>query len=142
MEAFLVSFGLVALAELGDKTQLLALMLASRFHRPLPILAGIFVAVILNHASAALLGYLIGIKLNGPWLRYIIAASFFAVALWAILPEKPDEERPPVSKLGVFGATLVCFSWPSSATRRRSRPPPWPRGFRCGRRCWRARRWR
>ena len=61
-------------------------MLASRFHRPVPILAGILVAVVLNHATAALLGYFVGIKLNGPWMRYIIAASFFAVALWAVLP--------------------------------------------------------
>ncbi|HEX5319524.1 MAG TPA: TMEM165/GDT1 family protein [Stellaceae bacterium] len=109
MEAFLVSFGLVALAELGDKTQLLALMLASRFHRPVPILAGILVAVVLNHATAALLGYFVGIKLNGPWMRYIIAASFFAVALWAVLPEKPEDERPEPSHLGVFGATLCTF---------------------------------
>jgi len=109
MEAFLVSFGLVALAELGDKSQLLALMLASRFHRPLPILAGILVAVLLNHASAAGLGYFVGVRLNGPWLRYVIAASFFAVALWAMLPEKAERDQPEISHLGVFGATLCTF---------------------------------
>src|ERR1700722_4558996 len=93
MEAFLVSFGLVGLAELGDKTQFLALMLASRFHRPLPILAGIFVAVLLNHLASAAVGYFIGVKLNGPWLNWIIAASFFAVAIWAALPEKAEKEE-------------------------------------------------
>src|SRR6185312_11153322 len=110
MEAFFVSFGLVVLAELGDKTQFLALMLASRFHRPLPILAGIFVAVLVNHLASALLGYFVGIKLNGPWLDWIIAASFFAVAIWTILPEKAEEEeRVPTGHLGVFGATLCAF---------------------------------
>jgi Ca2+/H+ antiporter, TMEM165/GDT1 family len=109
MEAFLVSFGLVALAELGDKTQLLALMLASRFHRPVPILAGILVAVLLNHASAAGLGYFVGVSLDGPWMRYVIAASFFAVALWAVLPEKDEGDRPEISHFGVFGATLCAF---------------------------------
>src|SRR5580658_3571333 len=95
MEAFLVSFGLVALAELGDKTQFLALMLASRFHRPLPILAGIFVAVVLNHLASAAVGYFIGAKLDGPWLNWLIAASFFAVAIWAALPEKAEGESLP-----------------------------------------------
>ena len=92
MEAFLVSFGFVALAELGDKTQFLALMLASRFHRPMPILAGILVAVLVNHLASAALGYFLGMKLEGPWLKWIIAASFFAVAIWAVIPEKAEEE--------------------------------------------------
>src|SRR5665213_3686158 len=110
MEAFLVSFGLVALAELGDKTQFLALMLASRFHRPVPILAGIFVAALINHLASAALGYFIGVKLNGPWLRWIIAASFFAVALWAMLPEKDDDGAAVrTGHLGVFGATVCAF---------------------------------
>ncbi|MBV8779653.1 MAG: TMEM165/GDT1 family protein [Alphaproteobacteria bacterium] len=109
MEAFLVSFGLVAVAELGDKTQFLALMLASRFHRPLPILAGIFVAVLINHLASAALGYFVGVKLSGPWLKWIIAASFFAVAIWAIIPEKAEDERVPASRFGVFGATLCAF---------------------------------
>src|ERR1700691_2120881 len=108
MEAFLVSFGLVALAELGDKTQFLALMLASRFHRPLPILAGIFVAVLLNHAASAAIGYFIGVKLNGPWLTWLIAASFFAVGIWAALPEKAETgDDVHTGHFGVFGAT-VC----------------------------------
>jgi putative Ca2+/H+ antiporter (TMEM165/GDT1 family) len=109
MEAFLVSFGLVALAELGDKTQFLALMLASRFRRPVPILAGIFVAVLVNHLASAALGYFLGMKLEGPWLKWIIAASFFAVAIWAVIPEKPEEESIPTSRFGVFGATVVAF---------------------------------
>ncbi|HXO02555.1 MAG TPA: TMEM165/GDT1 family protein [Stellaceae bacterium] len=109
MEAFLVSFGLVALAELGDKTQFLALMLATRFHRPLPILAGIFVAVIFNHLASAAIGYFVGVKLDGPWLKWIIAASFFAVALWAMLPEKEERSNVRLGRFGVFGATLCAF---------------------------------
>lgn len=109
MEAFLVSFGLVALAELGDKTQFLALMLASRFHRPVPILVGIFFAVVVNHLASAALGYFVGVKLDGPWLKWIIAASFFAVAIWAVIPEKPEDESVPIGRLGVFGATFCAF---------------------------------
>lgn len=109
MEAFLVSFGLVALAELGDKTQILALMLASRFHRPAPILAGIFVAVVCNHLASAGLGYLIGVKLDGPWLKWVIAASFFAVAVWALVPEKEDGGPVRTGHLGVFGTTVCTF---------------------------------
>ena len=109
MEAFLVSFGLVALAELGDKTQFLALMLASRFHRPAPILAGILVAVIVNHLASAALGYFVGMRLEGPWLKWVIAASFFAVALWAVIPEKPESETVPIGRFGVFGTTVCAF---------------------------------
>jgi len=109
MEAFLVSFGLVVLAELGDKTQLLALMLATRFQRPVPILAGIFVAVVINHLLSAALGYFLGMKLNGPWLKWIIAASFFAVAIWALLPEKEEDTEVCPGRFGVFGATLISF---------------------------------
>ena len=109
MEAFLVSLGLVFLAELGDKTQFLALMLASRFHRPWTILLGIFAAVLVHHGAAAGIGFLVGIKLNGPWLKWIIAASFFAVAIWAALPEKEGEDETPIGHLGVFGATFCAF---------------------------------
>jgi len=110
MEAFLVSFGLVVLAELGDKTQFLALMLATRFHRPVPILAGIFVAVVFNHLASAALGYFVGMKLEGPWLKWVIAMSFFAVAIWAMLPEKEEEsENVHTGRLGVFGATVCAF---------------------------------
>jgi Ca2+/H+ antiporter, TMEM165/GDT1 family len=109
MEAFLVSFGLVVLAELGDKTQFLALMLATRFHRPVPILAGIFVAVVVNHLASAALGYFIGMRLEGPWLKWVIAASFFAVAVWAMIPEKPESEEVHTGHFGVFGATVCAF---------------------------------
>jgi putative Ca2+/H+ antiporter (TMEM165/GDT1 family) len=109
MEAFFVSFGLVVLAELGDKTQFLALMLATRFHRPVPILAGIFVAVVVNHLASAALGYFIGMRLEGPWLKWVIAASFFAVAVWAMIPEKPEAEEVHTGHFGVFGATVCAF---------------------------------
>src|ERR1700675_4292094 len=106
MEAFLVSLGFVFLAQLGDKTQFLALMLASRFHRPWTIMAGILIAVLVHHGAAAGIGFFVGIQLNGPWLKWIIAASFFAVAIWAAWPEKDGEEQVPVSNLGVFGAAF------------------------------------
>jgi len=109
MEAFLVSFGLVVLAELGDKTQILALMLASRFRRPVPILAGIVVAVLVNHLASAALGYFLGMRLQGQWLKWVIAASFFAVALWAVMPEKQEDEELPNGRLGVFGVTVCAF---------------------------------
>jgi putative Ca2+/H+ antiporter (TMEM165/GDT1 family) len=109
MEAFLVSLGFVFLAELGDKTQFLALMLASRFHRPWTILLGILAAVLVHHGAAAGVGFFVGIKLNGPWLKWIIAASFFAVAIWAALPEKEGEEPTPIGHLGVFGAAFCAF---------------------------------
>lgn len=108
MEAFAVSFGLVALAEMGDKTQLLALLLASRFRRPGPIIAGIFAATLANHAATALIGLLLGFELSGPWLKWVIAASFFAIAIWAYFPDSDQaEERSP--RLGVFGATAIAF---------------------------------
>lgn len=109
MEAFFVSLGLVFLAELGDKTQFLALMLASRFHRPWTILAGILAAVLVHHGAAAGIGFVVGIKLSGPWLNWVIAASFFAVAIWAALPGREDEEKPDIGHLGVFGAAFCAF---------------------------------
>src|SRR5260221_11606434 len=96
MEAFAVSFGLVALAEIGDKTQLLALVLPTRFRRPWPLLAGIFVATLLNHLLASAVGLFVGIAFSGPWLKWVIAASFFAIAIWAFFPARADDEdRPP-----------------------------------------------
>lgn len=109
METFLVSLGFVFLAELGDKTQFLALMLASRFHRPWTIMLGIFVAVLMHHAAAAGVGFFVGINFSGPWLKWIVAASFFAVAIWAALPQKDEADQPPISHLGVFGATFCAF---------------------------------
>ena len=109
MEAFLVSTGVVALAEIGDKTQLLAMILAARFRRPLPIIAGIFAATILNHLVAAYAGSLLGHWLDGPWMRWILGGSFLAVAVWTLFPDKVDDDAGPVSAYGAFTATLIAF---------------------------------
>src|SRR5947209_12515569 len=103
MEALAVSFGLVALAEMGDKTQLLALLLASRFQRPWPIIGGIFTATLGNHLITAAVGLFLGVELNGPWLKWVIAASFFAIAAWAYFPDADDGKECNVPPFGVFG---------------------------------------
>ncbi|MBB3121976.1 TMEM165/GDT1 family protein [Pseudoduganella violacea] len=109
MDAFLISSGIVALAEIGDKTQLLAFCLAAQFRRPLPIVAGIFVATIANHAFAAAVGsWLTG--LFGPdVLRWILGLSFLAMAAWILVPDKIDEDEQPNARYGVFAATVVAF---------------------------------
>lgn len=111
MEALLISTGLVALAEMGDKTQLLALLLAIRFRQPWPIVAGILVATIVNHALAGAVGAWVTSVLGPLWLRWILGLSFFAMAAWMLIPDKIDEEedtgQPP--RLGVFGTTVVAF---------------------------------
>jgi putative Ca2+/H+ antiporter (TMEM165/GDT1 family) len=109
MEAFLVSAGVVALGEIGDKTQLLALLLSARFRKPLPIIAGILVATLANHALAGWLGNLAREALPPDLLRWIVALSFFAVALWALKPDTLEEKEPPASRWGVFGVTVVAF---------------------------------
>jgi putative Ca2+/H+ antiporter (TMEM165/GDT1 family) len=110
MEAFLVSTGVVALGEIGDKTQLLALVLAARFRKPLPIIAGILVATLANHALAGFLGNLFRSFVPSEVLRWLVALSFFAVAVWALRPDKlDDEEPPPATRWGVFGVTVVAF---------------------------------
>jgi putative Ca2+/H+ antiporter (TMEM165/GDT1 family) len=109
MEALAVSFGLVFLAEMGDKTQLLALLLASRFQRPWPIIAGIFAATLANHLITAAVGVFLGVELQGPWLKWVIAASFFAIAVWAFFPDKEDSAERKTPPLGVFGTTTVAF---------------------------------
>ena len=110
MEAFLVSAGVVALGEIGDKTQLLALMLAARFRKPVPIIAGILVATLANHALAGFLGNLVRGWLAPGVLRWVVALSFFAVAAWALKPDTLDDtEPPPVTRWGVFGVTVVAF---------------------------------
>ena len=110
MEAFLVSTGIVALAEMGDKTQLLALLLAARFKRPWPIVWGIFFATVLNHAVAAALGAWITTLISPQTLRWILGASFIAMAVWMLIPDKVDSEadKAPM-RYGVFGTTLVLF---------------------------------
>lgn len=111
MEAFLTSTALVALAEMGDKTQLLAMLLATRFRKPVSIILGIFVATIANHFLAALVGHSIAGVLTQPWFRYAVAGSFIAMALWTLVPDKIDEDAPlkAPSKAGVFVTTLVAF---------------------------------
>jgi putative Ca2+/H+ antiporter (TMEM165/GDT1 family) len=110
MEAFLVSAGVVALGEIGDKTQLLALMLAARFRKPVPIIAGILAATLANHALAGLAGNFARSALPPDVLRWAVATSFFAVALWALKPDTLDEEQTaPMSRWGVFGVTAGMF---------------------------------
>lgn len=109
MEALLTSMLVVALAEIGDKTQLLAIVLATRLKRPLPIIAGIFAATIANHFVAALLGSQAASFLDGLWFRYLVAASFIAMAIWTLVPDKPDSlyDKPP--RFGAFVTTLIAF---------------------------------
>lgn len=111
MEALLTSSALVALAEMGDKTQLLAMLLATRFRKPVPIIFGILVATIANHFLAALVGHSIAGILTQDWFRYAIAISFIAMAAWTLIPDTFDEDEPikAPSKAGVFITTLVAF---------------------------------
>jgi len=110
LESFAVSTAVVALGELGDKTQLLALVLAARYGRPWPIVAGIFVATLANHAMAGWVGNWVRGVLSPDVLRWLLAVSFFAVAAWALKPDKlDDDDAPPASRWGVFGVTLVAF---------------------------------
>ena len=106
----LVSTGVVALAEIGDKTQLLAFILAARFKKPLPIIAGILVATLINHGLAGALGAWITAMVDPSILRWVLGVSFIAMAVWTLIPDKIEEEETEVAlKLGVFGATLVTF---------------------------------
>jgi Ca2+/H+ antiporter, TMEM165/GDT1 family len=109
LEAFLISTGLVAVAEIGDKTQLLAIVLAARFRKPVPIILGILVATILNHGAAAALGFLVGKWLAGPTFQLLVGAGFVAMALWALVPDKEDEASGARTAGGVFLTTLVAF---------------------------------
>ncbi|KZE33882.1 putative Ca2+/H+ antiporter (TMEM165/GDT1 family) [Crenobacter luteus] len=109
MEALLVSTGIVALAEIGDKTQLLALLLAARYRKPAPIVAGIFVATLANHFFAALLGQWITSLLGPDVLRWILGVSFIAMAAWMLIPDKLDDDARVFDRFGVFGATTLAF---------------------------------
>jgi putative Ca2+/H+ antiporter (TMEM165/GDT1 family) len=110
MEPYLVSTLLVALAEMGDRTQLLAIMLASRYRKPIPILLGIFVATIANHSLAALAGFYLSSLLAATWFKYVVAGSFIAMAIWALIPDKEDEDdKPKRLGMGVFLTTAVSF---------------------------------
>ena len=110
MQAFLLSTGIVALAEMGDKTQLLALVLAARFKKPWPIVWGILVATVLNHAMAGALGAWVTTQISPQTLRYILGASFIAMAVWMLVPDKLDDAADSKKpRFGVFGTTVVLF---------------------------------
>ncbi|MEK9804419.1 MAG: TMEM165/GDT1 family protein, partial [Curvibacter sp.] len=110
MESLLVSTGVVALAEIGDKTQLLAFILAARFKRPWPIILGILLATLVNHALAGALGAWIMATVSPGWLRWILGLSFLAMAVWTLIPDKIEEEETQIARrFGVFGATLITF---------------------------------
>jgi len=110
MEAFLVSTGIVALAEMGDKTQLLSLVLAARFRKPWPIVLGIFVATVVNHALAGAVGSWVTTALGPDVLRWVLGGSFIAMALWMLIPDKlDDDEGDKAPKYGVFVTTVVAF---------------------------------
>ncbi|MBU6484249.1 MAG: TMEM165/GDT1 family protein [Betaproteobacteria bacterium] len=110
MEAFLVSTGVVALAEVGDKTQLLAFILAARFKKPLPVIAGILCATLVNHALAGALGAWITSVVNPEVMRWVLGLSFIAMAIWTMIPDRIEEEETLAARhLGIFGATLITF---------------------------------
>ncbi len=109
MEALLVSTGIVALAEIGDKTQLLAFILATKFRRPLPIVLGILVATLVNHGFAGAVGSWITSLLGPETLRWVLGISFLAMAGWTLIPDEFDEDDAKLARLGVFGTTLVAF---------------------------------
>lgn len=110
MEAFLISTGVVALGEIGDKTQLLAIVLAATFRRPWPIVAGILVATLANHAAAGAVGGWVAAVLGPQVLRWVIGLSFLAMAVWMLVPDKiDDDEAGSARRFGVFGTTVVAF---------------------------------
>jgi len=109
MQAFLISLGTVALAEIGDKTQLLALVLAARFRAPWQIVAGIFLATVFNHALAAWAGTLVAAYLHEHVLSWVLAVSFIGMGLWTLIPDKQSDEIKSISRFGPFLTTLIAF---------------------------------
>jgi putative Ca2+/H+ antiporter (TMEM165/GDT1 family) len=110
LESLLVSTGVIALAEIGDKTQLLAFLLAARFQKPLPIIAGIFVATTFNHSLAGALGAWLTTAIGPDILRWVLGLSFIGMAIWTLIPDEIEEDEAKVAgRLGVFGATAVTF---------------------------------
>jgi putative Ca2+/H+ antiporter (TMEM165/GDT1 family) len=110
VEAFLISTGVVALGEMGDKTQLLAMLLAAKFRRPVPIILGILVATVVNHALAGAVGAWVAAALGPDILRWVIGLSFLAMAGWMLIPDKiEDEALGAARQIGVFGTTVIAF---------------------------------
>lgn len=110
MEAFLVSTGVVAIAEIGDKTQLLALILAARFKKPVPIILGILFATVVNHGLAGALGAWLTANISASWLQWVLGLSFIAMGFWALVPDKFDAKDAEVKgRLSVFSVTFVLF---------------------------------
>lgn len=110
MEAFLVACGIVSFAEMGDKTQLLALLLAARFRKPWPIVLGILAATVANHALAGAVGNWVTQVLGADMLRWILGASFIGMAVWMMIPDRLDaDDAPATARFGVFGTTLLAF---------------------------------
>jgi putative Ca2+/H+ antiporter (TMEM165/GDT1 family) len=109
LEAFLVSTGVVALAEIGDKTQLLAFILAAKFRKPVPIVLGILVSTIANHAAAGAVGAWITTLVGPEVLRWVLGVSFIAMAGWTLIPDKLDEGETKLARFGVFGTTVIAF---------------------------------
>ena len=110
MEAFLVSTGIVALAEMGDKTQLLSLVLAARFRKPWPIVLGILVATLANNGLAGAVGSWVTTMMGPTALRWVLGASFIAMAAWMLIPDKlDDDDGDSAPRMGVFLTTVVAF---------------------------------
>ena len=109
MEAFLVSTGVVALAEVGDKTQLLAFLLSAKFRKPVPIVLGILVATLANHAFAGALGAWITAVIGPEILRWVLGVSFIGMAVWTLIPDSFDERDAKLGRFGAFGTTLLTF---------------------------------
>src|SRR5690606_28987051 len=109
MDAFLVSAGVVALGEIGDKTQLLAMMLAARYHRPGLICLGVLIATLANHALAGLAGQLVARLLDPDILQWALGISFLLMAGWLLIPDRLDEAPRPIRGLGVLTATITLF---------------------------------
>jgi putative Ca2+/H+ antiporter (TMEM165/GDT1 family) len=109
MEAFLVSAGVVALSEIGDKTQLLALMIAARYRQPVPIILGIVVATLFNHTIAGALGVWVATIVAAEVLRWMLGLSFLAMACWVLIPDKLNAGDEKFSRFGVFGTTALTF---------------------------------
>ncbi|MDO3385774.1 TMEM165/GDT1 family protein [Gilvimarinus sp. SDUM040013] len=109
MEALFNSTLAVTIAEIGDKTQLLALLLVGRFGKPLTVCVGVFVATIINHGISAYLGAELSHWIPNNWLPWIIGTGFAAVAIWTLIPDSVDDETPRYDKLGAFGATCLLF---------------------------------